>query len=133
MAAVLNGEVLFNIDNAPVSRQNVLAGNLRAIGVSTAQRAATLPDLPTLQEQGVADFDVSSWYGIAAPAATPRPVVERLAAAVLDAIGDPQIANRFREYGAETWPLGTEAYNAFMQAEVEKWAPLVRASGASVE
>jgi tripartite-type tricarboxylate transporter receptor subunit TctC len=71
MLAVLNGEVLFNIDNAPTSRPHVQSGALRAIGVSTARRAAALPDLPTLAEQGVAGFDVASWYGIAAPAATP--------------------------------------------------------------
>ena len=79
MLAVLNGEVLFNIDNAPTSRPHVQSGALRAIGVSTARRARTMPDLPTLAEQGVAGFDVASWYGFAAPAATPAPVVAKLA------------------------------------------------------
>ena len=133
MAAVLNGEVLFNIDNAPVSRPHVLSGGLRALGVSTARRAATLPDLPTLAEQGVTGFDVASWYGIAAPAATPRAIVDRLAAAVLEAVADPGVIARLAEMGAEPWPLGTEEYRAFIRAEVARWAPVVAASGATVD
>ena len=133
MAAVMNGEVLFAIDNAPASRQQVLSGLLRALGVSTARRASTIPEIPTLQEQGVPEFDVSSWYGIAAPAGTPRPIVERLAAEVVAALEDPQIAARVREYGAEPAPLGPAAYDAFMAAEQAKWAPVVRASGVTVD
>jgi tripartite-type tricarboxylate transporter receptor subunit TctC len=133
MAAVMNGETLFAIDNAPASRQQVLAGMLRALGVSTAERASTMPEVPTLQEQGVPDFDVASWYGIAAPAATPRPIVERMAAEIIAALEDPAIAARLREYGAEPWPLGPAEYDAFMRAEVARWAPVVRRSGASVE
>jgi len=132
MQAVLNGEVLFNIDNAPASRAQVLAGALRAIGVSTAERASTMPEIPTLQEQGVPDFDVSSWYGIAAPAATPKPIVDRLASTILEAMHDPGIAARFRDVGAEPWPLETEPYNAFMRAEAERWAKVAEAAGATV-
>jgi tripartite-type tricarboxylate transporter receptor subunit TctC len=133
MLAVLNGEVLFNIDNAPTSRPHVQSGALRAIGVSTAQRAATMPELPTLAEQGVTGFDVASWYGIAAPAATPRPAVAKLAEVVLEAMADPGIIARLAEIGAEPWPLPTAAYNAFMRAEVAKWAPVVAAAGATVD
>jgi tripartite-type tricarboxylate transporter receptor subunit TctC len=133
MMAVLNGEVLFNIDNAPTSRPHVLSGALRAIGVSTGQRARAMPDLPTLAEQGVTGFDVASWYGIAAPAATPRHVVSKLAAVLLEAVEDPGIVARLAEIGAEPWPLGTEAYNAFIRAEVARWAPVVAASGARVD
>ena len=133
MQAVLNGQVLFNIDNAPASRAQVLAGALRAIGVSTAERATTMPEIPTLQEQGVKDFDVSSWYGIAAPAATPRPIVDRLAAVLLEAMADPAIAQRFREVGAEPWPLGTEEYRAFMREEAARWAKVAQAAGATVD
>jgi len=133
MAAVMNGETLFAIDNAPASRQQVLAGMLRALGVSTARRASTMPEVPTLQEEGVPDFDVASWYGIAAPAGTPRPIVERLSAEILAALADPAIAARLRDYGAEPWPLGPAEYDAFMRGEVARWAPIVRASGASVD
>jgi len=133
MLAVLNGEVLFNIDNAPTSRPHVVSGALRAIGVSTAQRATAFPEIPTLAEQGVAGFDVASWYGIAAPAATLRHAVAKLAEALLEAVADPGIIARLAEIGAEPWPLPTAGYNAFMRAEVAKWAPVVAASGASVD
>jgi len=133
MAAVLNGEVLFNIDNAPVSRQQVLAGMLRALGVSTARRVAMMPELAPLQDQGVPDFDVASWYGVALPAAVPVAIRDRLGAEIVSALNDPGIAQRLRDYGAEPWPLGPAAYDAFMKAEVEKWAPVVRASGAQVD
>lgn len=133
LQAVLGGDVLFNIDNTPVSRPHVLSGALRAIGVSTAQRASTMPEIPTLQELGVPDFDVSSWYGIAAPASTPRPIVDRLSVALLEAVADPEIAARFRDVGAEPWPLGTEAYNDFIRAEQGRWAEVARVAGATVE
>ena len=133
MAAVLNGEVLFAIDNAPASRQQVLAGMLRALGVSTARRASTMPSLATLQEQGVPDFDVASWYGIVAPAGVPQAIRDRLGTEIVPALEDPAIAQRIRDYGAEPWPLGPAAYDAFMREEVAKWAPVVRASGAQID
>jgi tripartite-type tricarboxylate transporter receptor subunit TctC len=133
MAAVMNGEVLFAIDNAPASRQQVLAGMLRALAVSTAARAPTMPELATLQEEGVADFDVASWYGIAAPAGVPRPIVERLGSELVSALQDPGLAQRYRDFGAEPAPLGPAEFDAFMRNQVATWAPVVRASGASVD
>ncbi|CAH0287801.1 tripartite tricarboxylate transporter substrate binding protein [Roseomonas sp. CECT 9278] len=133
MAAVLNGEVLFNIDNAPVSRQQVMAGMLRALGVSTAQRVSTMPELAPLQDQGVPEFDVASWYGIAAPSGVPAAIRARLGTEVVAALNDPAIAQRLRDYGAEPWPLGPADFDAFMRAEVAKWAPVVRASGAQID
>jgi tripartite-type tricarboxylate transporter receptor subunit TctC len=133
MAAVLNGEVLFAIDNAPASRQQVLAGMLRALGVSTATRASTMPEVLTLQEQGVAGFDVSSWYGLAAPAAVPRAIRDRLGEVVVAALNDPAVAARIRDYGAEPAPLGPAAYDAFMRQEIAAWAPVVQASGVTLD
>ncbi|GGC33485.1 MFS transporter [Siccirubricoccus deserti] len=133
MAAVMNGEVLFAIDNAPASRQQVLAGMLRALAVSTATRAATMPELPSLQEEGVAEFDVASWYGIAAPAGVPRPIVDRLGRELVSALQDPGLAQRYRDFGAEPAPLGPAEFDAFMRSQVATWAPVVRASGASVD
>lgn len=133
MSAVMNGEVLFAIDNAPASRQQVLGGLLRALAVSTAERVPTMPELPSLQESGVADFDVASWYGIAAPAGVPRPIVERLGDTILAALADPAIAQRIRDFGAEPAPLPAAEFDAFMRQQVAAWAPVVRASGASVD
>jgi tripartite-type tricarboxylate transporter receptor subunit TctC len=133
MAAVLNGETLFAIGAAPASRQQVLAGLLKALGVSTARRSPAMPEVPTLQEQGVPDFDIASWYGIAAPSGMPAAIRERMGAEVVAAVGDPAVAQRIRAFGAEPWPLGPTEYDAFMRREVETWAPVVRASGAQVD
>jgi tripartite-type tricarboxylate transporter receptor subunit TctC len=131
MQAVLSGEILFAIDNAPASAQQVRAGLLKALAVSSATRWSQLPDLPTMQEAGIPDFDVSSWYGLVAPTATARPVIEKLSAAILRALADPATIQRLREFGADPWPLGPAEYNAFMRAEETKWGPIVRAAGAT--
>ena len=131
MQAVLGGEILFALDNAPASAQQVRAGMLTALAVSSAQRWSQFPEVPTMQESGVPDFDVASWYGLAAPAATPRPVVEKLGGAVLRALADPAVVTRLREFGADPWPLGPAEYQEFMIGEERKWGPIVRAAGAS--
>ena len=133
MAAVMNGETLFAIGAAPASRQQVLAGMLKALGVSTARRSPAMPEVPSLQEQGVPDFDIASWYGIAAPAGMPAAIRARMGAEVVAAVEDPAVARRIRDFGAEPWPLGPAEYDAFMRREVETWAPVVRASGAQVD
>ncbi len=130
MSAVMAGEVLFAIDNAPASRQQVLGGMLRALGVSSAQRSATMPELLTLQEQGVPDFDVSSWYGIATAANVPPAIVARLCNVAIEALRDADVVRRYREFGADIAPMDTATYNTFMAAEKARWAPIVRASGA---
>lgn len=129
MQAVMTSEVLFAIDNAPASVQQVRAGLLTALAVSPARRWSQFPEVPTMQEAGIPDFDVSSWYGLAAPAATPRAIVNRLSEAVQRALADPAVATRLREFGAEPWPAGPAEYQAFMLADEAKWGPVVRAAG----
>ncbi|WP_424812243.1 Bug family tripartite tricarboxylate transporter substrate binding protein [Roseococcus sp. YIM B11640] len=131
MQAVLNGEILFAIDNAPASAQQVRAGMLTALAVSSAQRWSQFPEVPTMQESGVPDFDVSSWYGLAAPAATPRPIVEKLGGAILRALADPAVVQRLHQFGADPWPLNPADYQAFMLGEERKWGPVVQAAGVS--
>ena len=131
MQAVMTSEVLFAIDNAPASVQQVRGGLLRALAVSPARRWSQFPELPTMQEAGIPDFDVASWYGLATSAATPRAVISRLSDAVLRALADPGVAARLREFGAEPWPAGPAEYQAFMLAEEAKWGPVVRAAGAT--
>ena len=133
LAALLAGEILFCVDNLPVYSQHVRAGTLKLLAVTRAQRLPDLPDVPTLQEAGVPDFDVSSWYGLSAATGTPRPIIERMSAEVVAALNDPQIIKQIRDLGAEPAPLGPADYDAFVAAEIRKWAPVVRASGAIVE
>lgn len=133
LAALLAGEVLFCLDNLPVYVQHAKAGTLRILAVSQATRLEALPDIPTLQEAGVPDFDVSTWYGLSAATGTPPAIIERMGAEVVAAVNDPQIAARIRDVAAEPAPLGPAAYDAFIRSEVKKWEPVVRTSGATVE
>lgn len=133
MAAVLNGETLFAIDNAPVSAEHVKAGTLRALAVTSAGRIPLLPEVPTMQEAGISDFEIGSWFGISARTGTPAPILSTLANAIRTALEEPATRRRFQELGAEAAPLMLADYDNFIRAEVAKLALLVEASGARVE
>ena len=126
-------------DNMPSCIGHVRDGRLRALAVSGAKRSPSLPDVPTMAEAGVPDFEATAWFGVQAPARTPRPAVERLGAA-LDAVSrDPGYRARIAELGGDPPGLtpegGTkpEAFEAFIRAEIAKWAEVVRVSGARVD
>jgi tripartite-type tricarboxylate transporter receptor subunit TctC len=128
--ALLAGEVLFSIDNLPLYAAHVKAGTLRLLAVTRAKRVESQPELPTLQEAGISDFDVTSWYGLSAANGTPQAIIERLGAEVVAALADPVVVSRIRQMGAEPAPLGPQAYAAFIRSELARWAPIVKASGA---
>lgn len=131
--ALLAGEVLFTIDNVPLVAPHAKAGTARLLAVTRARRIDGYPDVPTLQEAGIRDFDVFGWYGLSAATGTPPSVIRRLGAEVVAALADPEVVARIRAMEAEPAPLGPEQYAAFIQAEYDKWAPVVKASGAVVE
>ena len=119
--------------NVPLYAPHVKAGTLRLLAVTRATRIDSFPDVPTLAEAGVRDFDVSSWYGLSAATGTPPAIIQRLGAEVVAALADPAIQARIRSLGAEPAPMGPEAYSAFMRSELERWAPVVKASGAVLD
>lgn len=133
LTGVLRGDVLFSIDNLPVFTSNVQGGVLKLLAVSTATRSPIFPDVPTLQESGLADFDVFSWFGLSAATATPRPIIERVSAEIVAALKEPEIIARFREVGGEAAPMSSLQYGEFIQAEIAKWEPVVKSSGATVQ
>ena len=99
-----------------------------------ATRARTLPDLPTLQEQGVSGFECYTWNALLAPARTPSAIVVRLSDAINRALADPLVFKRMQEVGVDPTPDGTQEKLAeFIQAELAKWAPIIKASGAHVD
>lgn len=106
----------------------VRSGKLKAIGVAGTRRSALMPDVPTLQEQGVADVDVSQWYGIFAPAKTPASVIEALSRALNDALADPGVIQRLEEHGAEVSPMSTAQMRTYVVQEQARWKNLVQAS-----
>ena len=111
----------------------IQSGSLLALAVTSSKRLAQLPDVPTVMEAGIPDFDVTTWNGLVAPAGTPRAVVATLEAAALDALKDPEVAARFDKVGATVAPLNGAEFEKFYLAEIARWASIVKASGARVD
>jgi tripartite-type tricarboxylate transporter receptor subunit TctC len=130
---LMGGQVQMMFDNMPAAWPHVKAGKLRALAVTTAERSKTAPDLPTMEESGFPNFDVSSWFGILAPAGTPADVVNKLNAAIEKAISKPDVQKRFTDLGAVTAKTTPAEFGEFIKSEVATWAKVVKASGATVD
>jgi tripartite-type tricarboxylate transporter receptor subunit TctC len=130
--ALLSGQVDFNFDNLATAAANIKAGRLKALAVTTAQRSNALPDIPSMSET-LKDFEIDTWWGLVAPAATPRDVVERLNKAFVAALQAPETKTRFAQLMAE--PVGNtpEQFGAFMRKELTRYESVVKASGAKVD
>ena len=123
---VIGGQVPLLWVSIPAAAQFVKTGKLKALGVSTQKRSAAFPDLPTLQEAGVADFEVDSWYAMFVPAKTPRAVVDKLNKALNTVVAEPAIREKLLAQGAEGVGGTPEALGATVAAELPKWAKLAR-------
>lgn len=130
---LIGGQVQFMFDNMPASWPHVKAGKLKALAVTTAKRSPSAPDLPTMQELGFEDFDVSSWFGLIAPAGTPPEVIEKLNAVMVKAQDKPEVKEAFESLGAVGEKTTPAEFGAFIKSEVKSWAPVVKASGAQVD
>lgn len=134
LAALIAGEVQFVSDIYGLLRPYHLSGQVKCLFVTGEERTSLLPEVPTLREAGVPQYDAYSWFGLFAAGATPRPIVERMAAAVADALAQPDISARFDEMGTPAMKGWTpERFARYVQDEVVKWGPLVRASGARAD
>jgi len=112
----------------------VQGGRVRAIGGGMATRARAMPDLPTLQEQGVAGFECYTWNAILAPAKTSARIVGQMSEAINRALADPAVLKRLEDAGVDPTPGGTpEKLSAFIKAELAKWSPIIQASGAQAD
>ena len=134
---LLAGQTDLMFDNLASASQNIRAGKLKALAVTTARRAEAVPDLPTISEAGKAEglggFDINTWFGVLAPAGTPAPVVERLNAEIRRALQSADVRERMAKLGAEPSPTSSEQFAALIQAELKKYAAVVKASGAKVD
>jgi tripartite-type tricarboxylate transporter receptor subunit TctC len=133
MQSVLAGDTAFAFENSIAVMGQLRSGTLVALAVTTAARSRELPETPTMAEAGVRGFDIASWFGLVAPAATPRPIVDKMAAAVERALKEPQMQDAVRKLGAEPHYLGPREFDAYMKSERQKLAGVVKASGAKVE
>ncbi|HXF66296.1 MAG TPA: tripartite tricarboxylate transporter substrate binding protein [Burkholderiales bacterium] len=127
------GQVQLASIGLPPAMGYIQAGRLRAIAVTGARRSPLMPEVPTVSEAGLPGFEVTSWYGIFGPAALARPLVARISADLTAILGTPEIKQRLEKLGAEPAPLPPEEFARFIGAEVEKWARVVRASGATAD
>jgi tripartite-type tricarboxylate transporter receptor subunit TctC len=131
---LLGGQITLAFDATPTALPLAQSGKLRALGAGMLKRLAAMPDLPTLDEQGLKGFECYTWNSILAPAGTPQPIVDKLNAAANKALADPQVIDSLKKAGVDPTPGSTPATTAdFVKAELAKWAPIIRASGAQVD
>jgi tripartite-type tricarboxylate transporter receptor subunit TctC len=133
LAALMAGEVDLSFANIPAIQPHVKSGRLRALAVAAPQRDPQLPDVPTMKEAGIDGVEVAVWYGVFAPAATPKEVVQSLAGAIIRATRDADTRRRLLQQGAD--PVGStpEEFSRTMREEVARWAEVVRVSGARAD
>src|SRR6185436_12664770 len=126
---LLAGHFVLYFGNVPSVINHARSGKLRAIAVTGAKRSTAAPDIPTVSESGIPGFLVTTWYGVAAPARTPRPIIDRLNSEIVRALNSPDLKSRLTNDGAD--PVGNtpEQYTAFVENEIAKWAKVIKAAG----
>lgn len=133
MSDVVAGHVPLVFDSVPSSMPFIASGRLRALAVTSAQRSPAVPDLPTIAESGVPGYDISTWYGIWAPAATPKDITARLSSEVRAILSQPQVKEKLQSMGVEAVGLTQTAFADFQKSETTKWAKVVKDSGAQLD
>lgn len=133
MVDLMSGRVDAFIDQASSAMNHIKSGRVRPIAVTTAKRAAQLPDVPTLAESGVPDYVASTTTGIFAPAATPQKVVARLNAVLVDLLNTAPVKERFASVGAEAAPSESEEFGAFIRNDIARWVRVVKEAGIKTE
>ena len=130
---LIGGQVESMFDNTPSALPHVQGGRLRAIAITSAQRSPLLPDVPTLAESGFPGFDVQSWFALAAPAGTPKPIIDQTNAALNKVLAQPDVRQRLQDLAATPAPGTPEQMRSFAGAEIKRWHDVVKASGAKAE
>jgi tripartite-type tricarboxylate transporter receptor subunit TctC len=130
---LLAGQTDFMFDNLASATAQIKAGKLKALAVTTPQRAPSMPDVPTMNESGLAGFDVSTWFGVFAPAGTPPAVVARLNETMTAALRTPEMRERLARMGAEPAPMSSAQFAELIRGELAKYEKVVKFSGARVD
>lgn len=130
---LLGGRITMMFDTIAQQTQNIAVGKVRALAVTGPKRSPLLPDVPTAQEAGLKDFDVTIWYGVLAPAGTPQSIVERLSREIGAVMSAEEMKKRMQTDGAEARPTSPAEFAALIKRDIAKWAPVVKASGATLD
>jgi tripartite-type tricarboxylate transporter receptor subunit TctC len=133
VAGVLSEQVSGAFSGIPNVLQLIRAGKLKVIGISTAKRSASVPDVPALAELGIEGFDLATTIGLAAPAGTPREIIARLQTATARAVREPDVAARLQALGLEVLENGTEHYARHLREDLERFAQAVKTAGVKLE
>jgi tripartite-type tricarboxylate transporter receptor subunit TctC len=129
LVALLSGEVSLYFGNVPTVIRQARQGKLRAIATTGAKRSPAAPDIPTVAESGVPGYEVSTFYGLSAPAKTPRPILDRLHNETVRALKSPDVREKLQGLGADPVGNSQEEYAAFIKSEIDKWAKVIKAAG----
>jgi tripartite-type tricarboxylate transporter receptor subunit TctC len=130
---LLAGQVKVMAPNVLTALPHIKSGKLRALAVTSGKRSRALPEIPTVAEAGLPGYDSTQWYGVLAPAGTPREIVARLHGEIVRALRDPEVGKRLEADGAEAVGSSPEEFSAFIRSETEKWAKVARAAGIKPE
>ena len=130
---ILGGQVQMMFDAIPTMAPNVRAGKLKAFGTTGKTRSSVLPEVPTVSEAGVPGYEATIWLGIMAPAATPRPIVERLNAEIRKIVNSADVRDSWGKQGAASMSMSTDEFGQYMKDDIAKWANIVKISGAKVD
>jgi tripartite-type tricarboxylate transporter receptor subunit TctC len=129
VADVIAGRTLMTFSPASTVVGQIAAGKLRALATTTSKRVGALPNVPTMAEAGMPDVDTSLWFGLLAPAGTPRPIVDKLAAAAREAMHTPAAMEALRPQGDDPLDAGPDQFAAFMRSEITRWTEVAHAAG----
>jgi len=132
MNDLVGGQIDLLCDQTTQTTSHIRNGKIKPYGVTSKARLASLPDIPTLAEQGLPGFEVVVWHGLYVPKGTPKPVIDKLVTALQESLKDPSVKARFAELSAEAVPTAQatpDALRAHLKAEIDKWGPLIRKAG----
>jgi len=132
-SSVIGGHVQMMFDAITVMASGVQAGQLVALGTTGKQRSSVTPDIPTVAEAGVPGYEATIWLGVMAPAKTPKPIVDKLNAEILKVMSRPDVKEAWAKQGAVPMPMKPVEFEKFLREDIEKWAQVVKVSGAKLE
>jgi len=133
MQDLLAGQISMLFDQVPAVLPHVQSGNVKALAVTTKERSSGAPDIPTMAEQGLEDFEVNVWFGFLAPKGTPDSIINQLNASMVKILNDSEFKERMTSMGVDTMPSTPNEFKEYLESETERWARVAKESGAKIE